>query len=322
MNRFYIFLLSMVFTAEVVAEEATDSVQQTTETTQTTTAQTTKSSGLVLNADFGMRPGSDYHIRRRAEEVERGSTHPMTKATIRASYPIFKKGYSKVEVGGSYAYYHQEFDGAEKRLVDYGFDDHSHHSMSLNLKGTTYLRLFGKPLMLQLMGRTDFSQYGFERWSMNVNTMLMLIHSKETTLGVGLMGMIHSSARIPVLPLISFRHVFNPQWTINLTMPRFQMEYRPTQSDMLSVGCSLDGDSYYMEPGDETLPKRVNHVRTLVGIGPGYEHQFSFGMTLKAEAGAQWIVTDRLYKNNTNSVVGRVHEKLLPYFRIGIQQKL
>ena len=276
---------------------------------------------LTIDADMSARPGGDYHIKRHGEKVEEGRASALLKTQLKASGTVWRKGFTRIDVGGSYTYYHHELDGRDLRLYGYGYDRHSHHTFGANISATTYLRLFGKPLMLNAMGNTTFSNHGYERWSAALTALLMLKNTKETVFGVGVLGLVHSSVRIPFYPMITYRQVLSPQWTINCVMPRFQMEYNLTPRDMFSAGFSIDVDNYFLETDDERLPERVNYCRTNVNIGPAYEHRFPYGLLFRAEAGAQWVVADRLYKNRNNHVEGRIHEKSAPYIKIGIQKK-
>ena len=277
---------------------------------------------LTLEASMGGRTGGDYRINRHGDIVERGRSSAMMKSQVRAFGTLIRKGFSRIDASLGYTNYLHELDGRKLRIYDYGFDNSAHHNIALGLSATTYLRLMGKPLMLMATGNTTFSEYGYERWSASVTAMLMLKNSKETTLGVGLLGLIHSSARIPVYPMITFRQVLSPQWTINCVMPRFHIECHMTDADMLSAGFAIDVDSYFIENKDEELPERLNYCRTNVNLGPAYEHQFPCGLTLRAETGAQWVVADRVYKNRNNCVEGRIHEKMAPYVKVGVTWKM
>lgn len=277
---------------------------------------------LTIGADIGVRTGGDYHIKRHGEMVERGRSSAMMKSQMRASGTLLRKGFSRLDASAAYTNYLHDMDGRELKVYDYGFGCHPHHNIMLGLSATTYLRLMGKPLMILASGNTTFSEHGYERWSASVMTLLMLKNTKETTLGVGLLGLVHSSARIPVYPMITYRQVLSPQWTINCVMPRFHVEYHLSENDMLSAGLAIDVDSYYTESDDARLPERLNYCRTNVNIGPAYEHKFPYGLTLRAETGAQWVVADRVYKNRNNHVEGRIHEKTAPYVCVGVTWKM
>lgn len=317
MKRFSVIFMIVALALSGRAAELADTM--TTEVAQPTMI---AKKPLTIDASVGTRTGGDYHINRHAETVERGYGSAMVKSQLKASGTLFRKGFSRIDASAGYTNYLHKMEGRELRLYDYGIDERTHHNVTLGLSATTYLKMMGKPLMIMASGNTTFSEFGYERWSASVMTLLMLKNTKKVTFGVGLLGLIHSSARIPVYPMITYRQVLSPEWTINCVMPRFHVEYKLSEVDMLSAGFIIDVDSYFSESDDERLPERMNYCRTNVNIGPAYEHQFPYGLTLRAETGAQWVVADRMYKNRNNHVEGRVHEKSAPYLKVGVIWKM
>jgi hypothetical protein len=280
----------------------------------------TNQSRLTLSADLTARPGGNYHITKDDKTVEQGSTDAFTKASLGVSYHIYSKGFSRLTASLRYNHLHQHFN-SDNRLMDYGFTSSAHHQFAGNIMGMTYLRLWGKPLMVMGTVGCDFSQYGYERWSAIGTAMLMLKQTRQTQFGVGLIGLVNTFSKIPVFPMITYRHTFNPQWTLNLTLPKFQMEYHPSDKDMISLGAGIDADSYYIRPGVDELPDHVRYSRSNINVGPTYEHRFACGLTFSAEAGVQLVMTNRIYRHDSSRELATMHEKAAPFCHISLQQR-
>ena len=302
--------LAIAFSASAWAAEPADSMPRRPQAA---------GSRFTVNADLSVRPGGDYYITKDDETVEQGSTGSFTKASVRASYAVYTKGTTRITTALRYAHLHQHFR-SDERLVDYGFATAAHHQFAANVMGMTRQQLWGKPLVLVGMASVDFSQYGYERWTAMATAMLMLKQTRQTQFGIGLLGMVNTFSKIPVFAIFTYRHVFSPQWTLNLTLPKFQMEYRPSKADMIALGAGIDADSYYIRPGSEDLPENVRYSRSNINIGPTYEHRFAGGFTLTAEAGAQVIMTDRIYRHSSSQELATMHEKAQPYCRISLQK--
>ena len=57
---------------------------------------------LTIDADISARPGGDYHIKRHGEKVEEGRASALLKTQLKASGTVWRKGFTRIDVGGSY----------------------------------------------------------------------------------------------------------------------------------------------------------------------------------------------------------------------------
>lgn len=274
---------------------------------------------LNIKADMALRTGTDYHITKDGTAVEEGHTEAFTKAGFQVSVPFYAKGTTILMASARYSHIHQRFT-PDMRTINYGFIHSAHHQFAGTITGMSRLQLWGKPLILAGIVSADFSQYGYERWTLMGTAMLMLKQTRETQFGVGMVGLVNTFSKIPVFPMLTYRHMFSPQWTLNLVVPKFQLEYTLTKSDTFSFGASIDTDHYYIRPESEGLPSHVRYTRSNINVGPGYEHRFPSHFTLTAEAGAQFVMTNRVYKKGSNHVLATMHEKTAPYCRVTLQK--
>ena len=309
--RYIISTILLLVTATAFADEPKDTVRA---------SLPTLSSRLSVNAELSARTGGDYHITKDDATVEQGSAGSFTKASLRASYAVYAKGTTRINTSLRYNHLHQHFN-SNSQTLDYGFFTAAHHQFAGSVMGMGRMQLWHRPLVLMGMATCDFSQYGYERWSLMGTAVLMLKQTRQTQFGVGLLGMVNTFSRIPVFAIVTYRHTFSPQWTLNLTLPRFQMEYRPVRSDQLSIGASIDADSYYLHTTSANLPKDVRYSRTNINMGPAYEHRFRGGFILSAEAGVQVVMTNRIYRHNSSHVLATMHEKAAPNYHIVLAQR-
>lgn len=206
----FVVLLFVVVSMPSVAQESID---------KSNGVRQMKTPRLSINADFSVRPGGYYYVTKDDAIIESGNSGAFSKASVKASYAFLSKGATRLSVNAGYSHLRQEYDGIVK-TVDHGLQKKSHHYMSCGLMGMTRLKLWNKPLMVVAFLNTDLSENGYERWSAMGTAMLMLKQTRDTQLGVGVVGLIHMFSKIPIILMASYRHVFNPHWTINLTLPR------------------------------------------------------------------------------------------------------
>lgn len=310
-GRHIFIILLLLVAATAMADEPKDSIR---------TRPQPQSSRFSVNAELSVRTGGDYHITKNDATVEQGQAGSFTKASVRASYAVYAKGTTRVNASLRYSHLHQHFNNTFQSL-DYGFSTAAHHQFGGTVMAMSRQQLWHRPLVLMGMASCDFSQYGYERWTLMGTAVLMLRQTRQTQFGVGLLGMVNTFSRIPVFAIVTYRHTFSPQWTLNLTLPRLQMEYRPARADLLSLGASIDADSYYLRTNDESLPQDVRYSRTNINLGPAYEHRFQGGFTLSAEAGVQVVMTNRIYRHSSSHVLATMHEGAAPYCRIVLAQR-
>ena len=273
-----------------------------------------------ISCEMSARTGGDYDVRRDQQLMEEGSTGICTKAGVRAFSPVAGGKWGLVSASLRYDYIHQSHD-QQMVVRDLGFGEQSHHLFGGNLMANVRTRLWGRPLVLVGTVGCEFSQRGYERWSAMGTAMLMLRQNSSTQLGVGLLCLVNTFSRFPVFPFFTYRHTFSPQWTLNLTLPRYHIAYTPSQSDKWSFGVGLDTGHFYLSPSDAGLPGHVRYSRLAGNIGPAFEHRFSRHLTVSAETGVSVIFSDRIREHNSSKELATVGEAPSAYFKIGLTQR-
>lgn len=313
MKKRLLLLFLGCFSVTIWATSPTDTVR----TMRTTTM---PKSRFSLGAELSVRSGGDYRVEQDGESVEKGKSDFYTKATIRASLPVYQKDRTFVSTSLKYSHIHQHFT-PESQQLDYGFGATAHHIFSANVMGMGRMRLWNKSLILMGMASGECSQYGFERWMAMGTAVVMLKETQQTQFGIGLLGMLNTFSKIPVFPFFTYRHTFNKQWLLNLTPPTMQARYSFSRTDALSLGMAIDADHYFIHPDTEGLPDRVRYNRCVMNFSPTYEHRFPTGLTFTADIGLSVLMTNRISKSGGSQQIADMHEKAALYCRIGIQQR-
>ncbi|MBQ8672765.1 MAG: hypothetical protein IJ511_01715 [Bacteroides sp.] len=275
---------------------------------------------LSLSAELAMRPGGDYRVEQEGESVELGRNDLYTKASVRASMPIYQNGSTLISSSLRYTHIHQHFN-PEVQLLDYGFGATAHHIFAANIMGMGKVKLGRKSLMLMGMVSGECSQYGLERWTAIGTAVLMLKETRRTQFGIGVLGMVNTLSKIPVFPFFTYRHTFNEQWMVNLVLPNLQVRYTLSPSDFISLGMSIDADHYFIHPNTKGLPDRVRYSRCVQNFGPIFEHRFASGLSLTVDMGLSMLMADRVHKSGGSTKIAEVHEKAVPYGKVTIQKR-
>ena len=115
MNNSYILVCLFTFATTMAKGETRDSILTESQPKEIALKP------LTIDADISARPGGDYHIKRHGEKVEEGRASALLKTQLKASGTVWRKGFTRIDVGGSYTYYHHELDGRDLRLYGYGY---------------------------------------------------------------------------------------------------------------------------------------------------------------------------------------------------------
>lgn len=275
---------------------------------------------LTLAAELSLRPGGDYEVEKDGEIIEWGESDFYSKASVRASMPLYQRGRTMVNASIRYSHIHQHFK-PKTQLLDYGFGATAHHIFSANVMGMGRVRLGRKSLMLMGMVNGECSQYGFERWMAMGTAVVMLKETRRTQFGIGLLGMVNTFSRIPVFPFFTYRHTINNRWLLNFVLPNMQVCYTPSRTDVLSLGISIDVDHFFLRPKTDGLPDRVRYSRSVQNFGITYEHRFASSLSVTADLGLSLLMTDRINRSGSSSKIAEVEEKTSSYFKLGLQKK-
>lgn len=183
----------------------------------------------------------------------------------RVSYEFLKKKH--FTVSGNLKYnsvtvnFHQS--DLDKNFNPDEIDLNGIHTMEqIGITATSNTSLFGKPVIALGMLNSEWGKGGFNRVSATLMAMLMIRTNRDTQFGIGVLGMINTTSKVPVFPVFVYRHRFNKIWFLNLYGGMFGVDYTPTANDLISIGGDIDVKSFYFRPSSNDLPKTCRYTQT------------------------------------------------------------
>lgn len=217
--------------------------------------------------------------------------------TGQMSYQILKKPFLTFSVNGRlntlWANFDREQLSRDMDPWDIGLNG-NHSYGSFGFTATGFLPLFGKPLALLAIGNAEWSNHCFGRISGLVGGAFIFKMTKDTQIGVGPLFMINTASKIPVIPVIIYRHKFNERMAINVYGGLFAFEYKPWDKGILKLGADLDIRSFYFKPKVEGWPKKCRFTMTSLRPALKYRQQFARNFYGEAQVGVGFKISGRV----------------------------
>lgn len=197
--------------------------------------------------------------------------------TAKVSYQIVNKPYLTFSANARMNTLWANFDSSHfsKEMDAWDIGLNGNHSYgSFGFTATGFLPLFGKPLALLAIGNAEWSNHCFGRVSGLVGGVYLLKLTSETQFGIGMLGMINTSSKIPVFPVFIYRHRFDSKLAINIYGGLFGLEYRVDENNMLTLGADLDVRSFYFRPHVDGWPDKCRFTMTSLRPALKFKHRF------------------------------------------------
>lgn len=217
--------------------------------------------------------------------------------TGQVSYQIVKKPFLTFSVNGrvNTLWANFERDQLSKDLDPWDIGLSGNHSYgSFGFTATGFLPLFGKPLALLAIGSAEWSKHCFGRISGLVGGAYIFNMTKDTQIGLGSLFMINTASKIPVIPVIIYRHRFDERFAINVYGGLFALEYKPWDKGMLKLAADLDVRSFYFKPEVEGWPKKCRFTMTSLRPAVKYRHQLARNFYGEAQMGVGFKISGRV----------------------------
>jgi len=241
-----------------------------------------------------------------------------------ANVPIYSKGKWNLSGSGRYNYYHFEFEDVEN-ISNYPhtpYEKLDFHHYGLSLNSTYFSMLFKKPVIYNASVLIDGSENGLERVKGIIGASLILKRTENTTITLGLIGIIDPASQIPFAPVFSYFHKFkNSEWEFDFIMPQRILFRRPfTEKGRLSVGTTFGADAFYFDKNLSFLPHTYSYSQLKIDGGLIYEHRLSHQLIVTFKAGARKYISNRMTKKDQSNknYIYKNHQGMTGYFNIGI----
>lgn len=192
----------------------------------------------------------------------------------------------------------------------------------IGITATTNALLFGKPVMALGMLNSEWGKGGFNRISVTIMAMFMLRANRDTQFGIGVLGMINTTSKVPVFPVFVYRHRFNKMWLLNLYGGMFGVDYTPTQNDLISIGADIDVKSFYFRPSVNDLPKTCRYTQTKFRPMLKYRRRLIPNLYFDVQGGYAINMNSRVNGVNGTKEYIEISQKPHPFLQISMSYSL
>lgn len=157
-----------------------------------------------------------------------------------------------------------------------------------------FLPVFGHPLAILAVGNAEWSSHCFGRISGLLGAAYLFRITPDTQFGLGVIGMLHTSSKIPVFPIVIYRHKFSERFSVNVYGGLFSMDCKLTDKDVLAFGADIDVRSFYFKPGVDDWPEKCRFTMTLVRPNIKYKRMLARHFYGEVQAGLAVKMSGRI----------------------------
>ena len=275
----------------------------------------------TFNFSWQASPAHTYRIKTGDQIREKGEMHSQNTIKFNTTLPVvLTKKFSLYAIGQAdfYNYNTQKVDGT-RLFSQEESDNNQYYRVTLN--GMYRTSLAGKPLILNGNLSVDGYNYGVQQVLGTLAGVSILKRTRTTSLSAGL-AFIWPFDKVPVMPVITYWHQFNPHWSVDVSMPRqFYFRYQLGKSSRISAGSVMQNDQYYFRSQGETRFFSETSLNTELF----YEYVAAKHFYFFARAGITSRVAGGIYKPNRKKVDGTelsYHRKTEPFFTVGFSYNL
>lgn len=243
----------------------------------------------------------------------------------RVSYEFLKKKHFTLSGNLKYSSVTANFDQSDLNK-DFNPDqinlNGTQHIEQVGLTTTANTIIFGKPVYALGMLNSEWGKGGFNRLSATIMAMVMIRANRTTQFGIGLLGMVNTTSKIPVFPIFIYRHRFNEKWLLNLYGGMFGVDYIPTRNDLISIGADIDVKSFYFRPNTPYLPKTCRYTQTNFRPMLKYRRKLISYLYFDAQAGYAINMKSRINGVNGTKEYIEISQKPHPFIQVGVSYSL
>ena len=286
------------------------------------------SEARTFNLYWETSPTHDYTLKRDGDAYEKGKVRNEHAVKFAATVPILQKKKFSLYANGNAIFFQFEtendLNGAASSMFKDNEENYSYFKGGLN--GTYYTRLFNKTLMLSASISGDGWYQGFEQVEGTLTALLILKRTASTNISVGIHGTTLFDV-LPGVPIVVFTHQFNPNWSVDITMPsRAYVRYQFCNNHRLSLGSSLEREMFYYKPNIDGMPETALFSRNSVKAELFYEYIINKRFYLIARGGATQPFMSGIYKTNRKGDDGKplleYTQPMTPFFYLGFSYNL
>ena len=287
------------------------------------------SKSRTFNLYWETGPSYDYKLKRNnGQEVENGKIKDIHTIKFSINAPVLLLRNFSLYANGRANFYKFEptndINGEISSIFSKIDDAYCYYNGGLS--ASYRMKIAGKPLILNASISGDGWDKGFEEVEGTFSAIMMLKNTRTTSFSVGLYGMTLYN-QVPVVPIITYWHQFNPRLSVDITLPsRAYLRYQFNDKHRFSLGAQMESERFYMRPDMTDLPQTCLYNETTIKPELVYEFIINKHFYLIARGGGSAIIQSGLYKTNRKGIDGdplvEFDRSVQPFFNLGFSYNL
>ncbi|SHG25668.1 DUF6268 family outer membrane beta-barrel protein [Dysgonomonas macrotermitis] len=286
------------------------------------------SKSRTFNLYWETNPSYDYKLKQNEKEIENGKMRDIHTIKFAATVPVvLLKNFSLYVNGQANFYKFEALDNTTSSVSSvFAKNEDAYNYYKGTLSGAFRTKIGSKHLILNANISGDGWDKGFEEVEGTFSAVMLLKNTPTTSFSIGVYGMTLYD-QIPVLPIVTYWHQFNPKLSVDVTLPSsVYLRYQLGDSHRVSLGTSMDGERFYMRPEIEGLPKTCLYSSTAIKPQLVYEFIINKHFYLIARGGASGVINSGFYKTDRKGVDGdplvEFSRSMTPFFNLGFSYNL
>lgn len=269
---------------------------------------------------------SDYNAKLFGNRFEKGRIENHNRVKAAFNMPFFASKSKRFVLTSSLRYKYESYDFGDvynySSDVTYKKGREEFHYFAAALSATYISTLFKKPVIYNATATVDGNDDNVQRVKGFVSASVVLKRTANTTMTVGVLGLLDPSSIIPLTPLFSYNHKFeNSKWDFDFILPqRFLFRRQLLENGRLGIGTELNTENFYINV-DQAGYKGVYELNQLeLKSGVTYEYQFTPKLIGTIKGGINNILSVRVTERGerTSNYVYDHREDAQGYFRFGL----
>ncbi|MCV9927046.1 hypothetical protein OIU83_05260 [Flavobacterium sp. LS1R49] len=269
---------------------------------------------------------ANYSSKLFGEDLERGRFENHNRLKLAVNLPIYKSQSQRFALTGSFRYKYESFgfgpiyDANENLTPPRPTQDF--HYLAAAVTATYITTLFNKPVIYNATVSVDGNQENVQRIKGFGTASLVLKRTANTTITIGLLGMIDPSSIVPIAPLFTYNHRFqDSKWDIDVIIPKSILLRRELlENGRISIGTELFTENFYLNLKTSQLNGIYELNSLSLQSGVTYEYRLDKKIISTFKAGINNVVSTRITERGerTDKYIYDNKQDAQAYFRFGI----
>jgi hypothetical protein len=274
----------------------------------------------TFDVQYSQFTPTDYYSELFGDAYEKGhiQNHYRLKASV--NFPLWR--YKKLVLTNSFRYKYEAFESSEvydpnNILVNRPKQDFHYFAESI---GATYFStLFKKPVIYSVAGTVDGNEMNIQRIKGLASAIIVLKRTENTTITVGVVGLLDRSAIIPIAPVFTYQHNFRSGWQLDFIMPKsLLMRKDILKNGRLAIGTELNSESFYLELPGLNPHATYEYNQLEINSGLSFEYHLNRNLILSFKTGFNNVLDSKITESGKKTNDYILDTKQDPQFYVNL----